>query len=74
MRNAFHHRPEPVASSVSQIRAPVLASNAETRPRTGPGQAAEVSRAIAARKASMSFSVVSKLHIQRTSFFAASQS
>ena len=38
------------------------------------GQAAEVSRAIAARKASMSFSEVSKLHIQRTSFFAASQS
>ena len=37
-------------------------------------QAAEVSRAIAARKASMSFSEVSKLHIQRTSFFAASQS
>ena len=38
------------------------------------GQAAEVSRAMAARNASMSFSEVSKLHIQRTSFFAASQS
>ena len=40
----------------------------------GVGQLAEVSRAIAAMKASMSPSEVSKLHIQRTSFFAASQS
>ncbi len=44
------------------------------RPGEDTPQVPAVSRAIAATKASTSSSVVSKEHIQRTSFFVASQS